>query len=314
MSRQLRFDVADSLHHVTNRGIERRNIVRDDDDRSEFVRLLGRMAARHRWRVFAWVLLDNHFHLFFRLEVPSLSAGMHDLESGYATLFNRRHERDGPLFQGRFHDVVVENETHAWELSRYVHLNPCRACRVSRPEEWLWGSYRYYMNPRGAPDWLDWPTVLAEHSQREAAARVAYKRFVEAGLAHPPTNPLSAAVDEWILGSPEFVKRVRTVCLAGTALQPTDQDAVIAAVSSRLGVPEAVVRRRGRHDNVARLLALLLSRDLLPVSAAELADAFQLSRSGFSTAVNQARERLERDAEFAAHVLALRELWGRSGP
>ena len=56
---------------------------------------------------------------------------------------------------------------------------------------------------------------------------------------------------------------------------------------------------------------MLLSRDLLTVSAVELAEAFQLSRSGFSTAVNQARERLERDAEFAAHALALRELWGR---
>ena len=311
MSRQLRFDVADSLHHVTNRGIERRNIVRDDDDRADFVRLLGRMATRHRWRVFAWVLLENHFHLFFRLEVPSLSAGMHDLESGYATLFNRRHERVGPLFQGRFHDVVVENETHAWELSRYVHLNPCRARRVSRPEEWVCGSYRHYMNPRGAPAWLDWPTVLAERSQNEAAARVAYKRFVDAGLATPPANPLDAAVDEWILGSPEFVERVRTVCLSGITVQPTDQNAVIAAVAARLGVPEAVVRRRGRHDNAARLLAVLLSRVLLTVSAADLADGFQLSRSGFSTAVNQARERLEVDAEFAAHALALREMWSR---
>src|SRR5712691_13122998 len=100
MSRLLRFDVAGSVHHVTNRGIERRDIVRDDTDRQEFVRLLGRIAARHRWRVFAWVLMDNHFHLFFRLEVASLSAGMHDLESGYASLFNRRHERDGALFQG----------------------------------------------------------------------------------------------------------------------------------------------------------------------------------------------------------------------
>jgi REP-associated tyrosine transposase len=123
MSRLLRFDVADSLQHVTNRGIERGDIVRDDDDRTEFVRLLGRIAARHRWRVFAWVLMDNHFHLFFRIEVPSLSAGMHDLESGYASLFNRCHERSGALFQGRFHDVVVENEMHAWELSRYVCIS-----------------------------------------------------------------------------------------------------------------------------------------------------------------------------------------------
>ena len=165
MTRLLRYDVADSLHHVTNRGLERREIVRDDLDRREFLRLLDRVASRHRWRVFAWVLLDNHFHLFFRIPTPSLSAGMHDFESGYAALFNRRHERHGPLFQGRFHDVVVENESHAWELTRYVHLNPCRARAASRPEGWAWSSYRHYLDPRGAPEWLDWPTVLAEYSQ-----------------------------------------------------------------------------------------------------------------------------------------------------
>lgn len=140
---------------------------------------------------------------------------------------------------------------------------------------------------------------------------MAYKRFVEAGLSHPPTNPLSLAVDDWILGSPEFLERVRTVCLADAPLSPADHAEVIAAVASRFCVAEAVVRRRGRHGNDARLLAVLLSRDLLTVPAVELAEAFQLSRSGFSTAVNQARERLEHDSEFAAHALALREMWGR---
>ncbi|HLQ44908.1 MAG TPA: transposase [Planctomycetaceae bacterium] len=361
MSRLLRFDVAGSVHHVTNRGIERRDIVRDDKDRQEFVRLLGRIAARHRWRVFAWVLMDNHFHLFFRREVASLSAGMHDLESGYASLFNRRHERDGALFQGdrqmktyqykpdaqasafyrnadkactrlrvglvlavqpvgsllplaqgRFHDVVVEQESHAWELTRYVHLNPCRARLVVRPEEWAWGSYRHDLNPRGAPSWLDWATVLAERSHNEAAARVAYKRFIDAGRDQPLASPWLAAVDDWILGSPAFVARVREVCLSDRALKPSACEEVIAAVAERYQVPAAVIRRRGRHDNAARLLAALLCRELLTLPAAEIATAFGLSASGFSTALKQARERWEHDANFAAHAHALREMWGRS--
>jgi hypothetical protein len=175
----------------------------------------------------------------------------------------------------------------------------------------VWSSYRHYLNPRGAPDWLDWPTVLAEPSQNEAAARVAYKRFIDAGLDRPPANPLEATVDNWILGSAEFVERVRTVCSTSTALQPAHHSAVLAAVAGRLDVPEAVICRRGRHDNPARLLAVLLCRELLTAPATDLAEAFQLSRSGFSTAVKQARERLEQDAEFAAHALALRDMWGR---
>jgi REP element-mobilizing transposase RayT len=132
MARELRYDFPDTLHHVTNRGLERRDIVRDVKDRKEFVRLLGRVAVRYRWRVFAWVLMNNHCHLFFRMPTASLSSGLHDLESGYATLFNQRHDRSGPLFQGRFHDVVVENASHCLELSRYIHLNPRRAGLVHR--------------------------------------------------------------------------------------------------------------------------------------------------------------------------------------
>lgn len=312
MARLLRYDVADSLHHVTNRGLERRDIVRDDLDRRDFVRLLDRVANRHRWRVFAWVLLDNHFHLFFRIRSPSLSAGMHDLESGYAALFNRRHERQGPLFQGRFHDVVVESESHAWELSRYVHLNPCRARLASRPEGWLWSSYRHYLDPRGAPEWLDWPTVLAERSHREGAARIAYKRFVDAGLAGVTLNPLESAVEGWILGSEAFVKRVRTVCLAtGSQDGPQTAEDVIAVVADLFATSAAVIGRRGRHGNSARDAAMMLCRELLSVSASELAKVFGVSASGLSMTVQRAGERLRSDDTFAALVLRVREELGR---
>ena len=127
MPRRLRIELAGGLYHVTNRGVDRMNIVRDDDDRHEWFRLLNRVATRCGWRVFAHVLMTNHFHLFLKLHDPNLSSGLHDLQSGYATLFNKTHERTGPLFQGRFHAVLVESEGHAWSLSRYIHLNPCRA-------------------------------------------------------------------------------------------------------------------------------------------------------------------------------------------
>ncbi|MBC7816439.1 MAG: transposase, partial [Planctomycetaceae bacterium] len=290
----------------------RRDIVRDDLDRSEFLRLLDRVASRHRWRVFAWALLDNHFHLFFRIQTPSLSAGMHDLESGYAALFNRRHERQGPLFQGRFHDVVVESESHAWELTRYVHLNPCRARLAPRPEAWPWSSYRHYLDPRGAPEWLDWPTVLAERNLREAAARIAYNRFVEAGLNEAAPNPIAPAVDGWILGSEAFVKRVQTVCMAGGSHDgPQTPDDVIEVVAHEFGTSTAVIRRRGRHGNSARDAAMMLCRELLATPASQLASVFGVSPSGLSMTVQRAGERLQSDDEFARQLLRIRKELGR---
>ena len=102
MARPLRIEMENGLYHVTARGWERRGIVESDRDREDWLRLLDRVATRSNWRVFSWVLMSNHFRLFLRTPEPNLSAGMHDLHSGYASLFNRRHRRVGSLFQGRF--------------------------------------------------------------------------------------------------------------------------------------------------------------------------------------------------------------------
>ena len=102
MARPLRIEIEDGVYHVTTRGWERRRIVRSDRDREDWLELLDQVVTRCGWRVFAWVLMTNHFHLFVRTPEANLSAGMHDLNSGYASLFNRRYRRAGSLFQGRF--------------------------------------------------------------------------------------------------------------------------------------------------------------------------------------------------------------------
>ena len=88
MARPLRIEMAGGVYHVTTRGWERRDVVRDDQDRSHWLRLLDRVALRFDWRIYAWALMRNHWHLFLMTPEPNLSRGMHDLNSGYATLYN----------------------------------------------------------------------------------------------------------------------------------------------------------------------------------------------------------------------------------
>jgi hypothetical protein len=261
--------------------------------------------------VFAYVLLDNHFHLFFRLTDRNLSSGMHDFESGYVTLFNRNHNRSGPLFQGRFHDVIVEDESHSLELTRYLHLNPVRAGMTDNPQQYAWSSYRYYLNPHRAPPWLDWKTVLAEISLQESAARVAYKRFVEAGVKQSPDNPLDAAIDGWILGSVEFADGCRELIDGGTHSQPcVTLDQIMIAVMEAYGVDRNSIERRGRQGNRARDAAILLSRELLAESLDSLAERFGgVSRSAITESARRARERLERDDSFRQAVEEIRRRW-----
>ena len=91
MSRALRIEIENGLYHVTSRGWEKRVVVDDHRDREQWFKLFDRVVRRFVWRVYAWVLMGNHFHLFLQTPEPNLSAGMHDLNSGYATWFNRRY-------------------------------------------------------------------------------------------------------------------------------------------------------------------------------------------------------------------------------
>lgn len=319
MPRQPRLNIADGVYHVTQRGLERRNIVADEKDRQEWFRLFNRHATQCGWQVFAYALLDNHFHIFLRTPQPNLSEGMHAFESGYVTLFNKNHPRIGPLFQGRFGAVLVEAECHAQVLSRYVHLNPHRAGLDPRPGQYAWCSYRYYLDPRGAPPWLDWQTILAEISQREGAARIAYRRFVEAGVQTKLVNPLTDTVDGWLLGSPQFVERyqdrglaLRNSELAEDSVDPEenvarpipnseepDPSALLAVVAREFEVPLDSLLARGRHRNRARLAAMWLCRERIHESLSQLGDRFGgLSPSTVSEALREVARLRSEDKAF----------------
>jgi len=313
MSIAERFPIENGLFHVTNRGVDQRDIVLDDHDRKTWLRLLGRNATRCGWRVFAFALLNNHFHLYLRTPHGNLSTGMRDFESAYVTLFNRRHDREGHLFQSRFHAVVVENDRHSWELTRYIHLNSFRAGLTTDPFQDRWNSYRHYLNPDHSPDWLDWRTVLAEFGGTQSRARLAYKRFIDSGVVQPPANPLDAAVDGWILGGDQFVAQCRA-WREKTEMRATtvSLQQVLDAVASAFETPLERIIQRGRHGNRGRDAAILLARELTDESLEVLAERFGgVSRSAITETARRARERAEREPAFAALLAEIRRELGR---
>jgi len=313
MARPLRIEMPDGVYHVTSRGLERRAIVTDDADRRKWVGLLDAVATRRRWRVLAWVMMDNHCHLFLRTPDGDLSAGMHDLNSAYVTAFNRRHERCGPLLQGRFKAILVERDFHYWELSRYIHLNPVRAGLAERPEQHPWGSYRQYRATHTAPDWLAWEEVLGAHGRTLRAAQREYARFLAAGVASPPDSPLKDAVASTLLGSAGFVERMRD-WLAGRLpdrevpaarqLRPTiGIEAIEAAVCRTFGVDPQTLRRRRSRRNDARAVALYLCRKLTGHPIALLGERFGgVSGQAVSLMAAEFAERLRRDRHLAHQV------------
>src|SRR5947208_13493613 len=129
MARPLRVERAGAWYHITARGNERKAIYRDKRDYQHFCELLAETVERFRWRLHAYVLMPNHYHLLVQTSEPNLSASMQWLSVSYSVWFNLRHRRSGHLFQGRFKAIVVDAAVWGLALSRYVHLNPVRIGR-----------------------------------------------------------------------------------------------------------------------------------------------------------------------------------------
>ena len=321
MSRPLRPQIPDGIYHVTCRGLERRPIVRDDVDRRRWTDLLSRVAQRRQWPVFAWSLLNNHCHLFLRTPHADLSAGMHDLNSAYATAFNRRHGRNGPLFQGRFHAILVERQFHYWELSRYIHLNPVRAGLAEAPERYAWSSCMWYFRDRGSPEWLAREEVLQGHGKSWREARAAYRAFLAEGIQSRPKSPLLEAHTSGVLGSASFVEKVKDWLqdwlVAGRSDAEVPQAKRLGASRLALGDIELVLCRaygisrgrlceKGRHGNEPRRMAIYLARTMTPASIAEVGGRFGgICGSAVSRIVQQVIARRATDKGFAARLVEM---------
>lgn len=125
MPRQARKDSPGALHHIIARGIERRTIFNDDQDRDSFIDRLGTIIEQTGTECYAWALIPNHFHLLLRTGNAPIATVMRRLLTGHAVTFNRRHRRSGHLFQNRYKSILCQEDPYLLERVRYIHSNLC---------------------------------------------------------------------------------------------------------------------------------------------------------------------------------------------
>lgn len=141
MGYPLREERPGAYYHVGTRGNNRRDIYSDDTSRLIFLLMVQKLAKRHGWRVLAYCLMKNHYHLVIRLSHGGMSRGMQSLNCGYAFAFNQRHGRQDHLFGRRFWSRELEGDDDILRACAYIDLNPLRSFDVA-PADWLWSGYR----------------------------------------------------------------------------------------------------------------------------------------------------------------------------
>jgi REP element-mobilizing transposase RayT len=135
-------DFAADFLHVTSRGVDRRTVFEDDEDRQRFMLLLAREVRERRIRCLNYCLMGNHYHLVVEVLEAPIGDVLRDLLGDYVRGFNRRHVREGHLFERRFGRKRIETARHMHAVARDLAFNPVVAGLCPSPEEWRWSAHR----------------------------------------------------------------------------------------------------------------------------------------------------------------------------
>ena len=183
MVRPLRIEFEDALYHMTSRGNRREAIFEDDADRMRWMDILKDVMAQTAWRCHAYCLMDNHYHLVIETPHTNLAKGMRQLNGVYTQAFNRRHDRTGHIFQGRYKSIIVDSDSYFVDLCRYVMLNPVRAGMVQDAGDWPWSRYRATVGMAKQNEAiLNSTRLLGYFSGQGASAQQQLKSFIRHGM------------------------------------------------------------------------------------------------------------------------------------
>lgn len=285
MTRPLRIEYPGAVYHVTARGNRRGDIFWDDADRRAWLGILGLACDRFNFSVHAYCQMTNHYHLLVETVDGGLGRGMRHLNGVYAQSINARHALSGHLFQGRYHAVLVQKDSHLLELARYLILNPVRAGIVDRPEDWPWSSYHATAGTMHHGEWFDSTWLVDQFGASSISAVKSYRRFVRDGYGAP--NPFMKVRHGLLLGDDVFVadrckfaegagasahaprvqRRVAALTLAGYAARFACRDMAMAAAYKSTAFTMAQI---GAHFGVSpKTVGRAVSKLAKPVTGAK---------------------------------------------
>ncbi|WP_269523569.1 transposase [Coraliomargarita parva] len=150
MPRKQRIEYPGAVYHIISRGNYRKELFRSENTGKAFERTIFEATERCGWKLHAYVIMSNHYHLAVETPEPNLVDGMKWLQSTFATRFNRLRKERGHVFQGRYKSILIGEDRSLLGLVDYIHLNPVRAglCQVQSLKDYTLSSYPKYFKQK----------------------------------------------------------------------------------------------------------------------------------------------------------------------
>ncbi len=300
MSKQIRVQFEHAFYHVFSRGNTRSRIFKDNSDRLKFLYYLNETSKKFGIIIHSYCLMNNHYHLFIETPHPNLIKAMHKINNSYTKYYNKRHERSGHLFAGRYKSILVEEERYAVHLSAYIHLNPVRKNMVERPEDYIWSSYRYFLFDMDKPNFLEKEVIL-----KYAGGSSFYKKYIDSQDS-VKFNPDSLIKSDIVLGSLGYYKKIKKIALDKYGLNikedyefrkkfnsPIIEKRIRKIIDIEIPAENVVLRKK---------LLIFLYKEYTEMKLKEIGQEYNISKSAVSKTYVRFLKELERSKDLLAVV------------
>lgn len=215
MPRKPRFFLPNSPVHIVQRGHSKAPVFFEDSDFKAYLNWLREGASRYKVDIHAFVLMTNHVHMLLSSPAPTnISRMMQLLGRYYSPYINKKHNRSGSIWEGRFKSSLVSDDQYLLTCMRYIELNPVRAMMVSSPSDYRWSSFHHNIGAKNI-------RLITPHTTYLALGERPHER------SH---NYLQLFEDRL---SPQVLRKIRDCLQSGT---PLGNSIFVGEVEDRLKV------------------------------------------------------------------------------
>jgi len=292
------------MYHVMLRGNAKQVVFHTEEEYRYFEDILAQGLDQCAIVLHAYCWMKNHVHMALQVNDKPLSKLMQNISQRYTHWFNKRHDRVGHVFQGRYKAILVDREAYLAELIRYIHLNPVRADMVTDPIEYPLSSHAAYAGQVKRPDWLSIDPVLGQFGRTSSAAQAAYLRFMGQMTEEELLKKLRHGTKEGrILGNEDFIATALRQNKEMVSAQITIAHLVdIVARVYQVSPMEMTSASRVRHLAEARAISALTGMDHCNFLLSDFAQYFNRNMPSMSRLVADVRSRLAKSRSMQEKI------------
>ncbi len=294
MSRKPRIHYPGAIYHVMLRGNAKQTIFHREEEYRYFEDILAQGLEQYSLMLHAYCWMENHVHMALQVTDKPLSKLMQNISQRYTQWFNKRYDRVGHLFQGRYKAILVDKDAYLLDLIRYIHLNPVRANMVSNPIDYPLSSHAAYTGHVQPPSWLIIDRGLGQFGKTKSAAHAAYLHFMGQTTEEELLEQLRHGTKQGrILGNEDFIKGALKQNKEKVSAEITIEQIVdVVAQAYQVSPREMTSASRARHLAEARAISAMIGMDHCDFLLSDFTQYFNRNMPSMSKLVKDVRIRL----------------------